>query len=178
MLNQTNNNQQLMDRQQVYAREMWVQQMTDRNIQYLRNFVPFDPIREREWANTVMYNAINQFTQGSVRRDMSAMEMMENLVFLNNRIHMMEVERQQAEAARQSMFMTNQQTYRTALQNFANYGPCSTSSPGWMGTQDPRTPSNGQVVDLNKMLQTEQFRQFENHCLHSNGHVQLSAIYK
>ena len=90
----------------------------------------------------------------------------------------MEVERQQAEAARQSMFMTNRQTYQTALQNFANYGPCSTNSPGWMGTQDPRTPSNGQVVDLNSMLQTEQFKQFENHCLNSNGHVQLSAVYR
>ena len=173
-----NNSQQMMDQQQAYARDIWAQQMTARNIQYLENFVPFDPIREREWANTVMYNAINQFTQGSVTRDMSAMAMMENLVFLNNRIHMMEVERQQAEAARQSMFMTNRQTYQTALQNFANYGPCSTNSPGWMGTQDPRTPSNGQVVDLNSMLQTEQFKQFENHCLNSNGHVQLSAVYR
>lgn len=170
-----NNNPQMVDQRQAYSRDIWIQQMTARNIQYLDHYVPFDPIKEREWANAVMYNAINQFTQGTVRRDMSAMEMMENLYFLNNRIHVMEVERQQAEGARQAMFMSNRQTYQNALQNFANYGPCG---PTWMGTQDPRTPSNGQVIDLNNMLQTDQFKQFENHCLNSQGHVQLSAIYK
>jgi hypothetical protein len=175
MSHTVNNNPQMVDQRQAYARDVWIQQMTARNIQYLDHYVPFDPIQEREWANAVMYNAINQFTQGSVRRDMSAMEMMENLYFLNNRIHVMEVERQQAEGARQAMFMSNRQTYQNALQNFANYGPCG---PTWMGTQDPRTPSNGQVIDLNNMLQTDQFKQFENHCLNSQGHVQLSAIYK
>jgi len=168
MMNQTT---QQTEAQNLMARERWAREMHNRHMERLSTFQPLDPIKERDYANAVMYNAINQFTQGSVTQDMSLEDFMANLYFLKTRMSLMEIDEQRRQAEKEASLKTNQYAYQQALQNFANYGP------GWM-TADPRTPSNGQVVDLNAMLQTPQFKQFEDHCLNSKGHVQLSAVYR
>jgi hypothetical protein len=171
--NSQNMTADLEAKRQAQAREAWVSQMTDRNMAILDQFVPFDPMQEREWANTQLANAIHQFTKGSVTQDMNLYDYMANMGYLYTRMHEMELEKQQAEATRQQLYMSGRQTYQQALQNFATYGP------GWMGTtNDPRSPQNGEVVNLNSMLQTPQFRQFEQHCQTQKGHVPLSAVYR
>ena len=105
---------------QAEANRNWAMQMTELSVQELSKVIPYDPVQLSQYYNNMALSAINAFTQGTMKKDMSAKEVWDNLGYLSSRIHEMNLEEQkkaQAQAYYQNM---SHYTFRKSLYQFMN----------------------------------------------------------
>ena len=167
---------------QATAQQMWAKQMSEANYSSLLQFRPYDKDAVRNWMNQKAIEAINNYTKGTVTKDMSLADFMRNLRYLDTRNHELNLEAQQ-KANQQAMWNNmSHDTFSRSLYQYMNSPSYSNPNPYYTpqyGTIDPRFGMPNQFIDLtNNPLAQQKKQQFLQHCHTVSGHVPLSPIYR
>lgn len=167
---------------QAAAQQMWAKQMSEINYNSLLQFRPYDKDAVRNWMNQKALEAINNYTKGTVTKDMSLADFMRNLRYLDTRNHELNLEAQQR-ANQQAMWNNmSHDTFSRSLYQYMNSPSYSNPNPYYTpqyGTIDPRFGMPNQFIDLtNNPLAQQKKQQFLQHCHTVSGHVPLSPIYR
>ena len=167
---------------QAEANRNWARQMTDISIQELNKAVPIDPVQMAQQANNRASTAINNFTKGTMRHDMSAKEAWDNIGYVVSRVHELHLEEQkkaQSQAYYQNM---SHDTFKKSLYQYMNSPNILNPNPnytGQYGTIDPRFGLPSNYVDLTKSPEMDERRaKFLNYCNTTIGQAPLSCIYR
>lgn len=167
---------------QLEANRAWAKQMTDLNIQELNKVRILDPVQTAQYYNNLELAAINNFTKGTMRKDMSAKEAWDNIGYLVNRIHEMNMEEQKKQQAQQYYQNMSHDTFRKSLYQFMNTGNATNPNPNYTsqyGTIDPRFGLPSNYVDITNTPEIQAKRErFLNYCNTTQGPAPLSPIYK
>ena len=166
---------------QADANRNWANQMTELSIQELNKVVPIDPVKMAQQANNIAAAAINNFTKGTMRHDMTAKEAWDNIGYLVSRVHELNLEEQkkaQSQAYYQNM---SHDTFKKSLYQYMN-SPGINPNPNYTsqyGTIDPRFGLPSNYVDLTKSPEMDERRaRFLNYCNTTTGQAPLSYIYR
>lgn len=164
------------------AQQLWSQQMSENHLNTLRQFKPYDPVMMRNWFERTAIQAVNNFTKGTVKKDMSLAEYMQNLRYLDTRMHELNLEQQQR-ANQQAMWnRMSHDTFSKSLYQYMNSPTYSNPNPYYTpqyGTIDPRFGMPTQYIDLtNNPLAQQKKAQFLEHCHTTKGHVPLQPVYR
>ena len=167
---------------QAEANRNWAMQMTELSVQELSKVIPYDPVQLSQYYNNMALSAINAFTQGTMKKDMSAKEVWDNLGYLSSRIHEMNLEEQkkaQAQAYYQNM---SHDTFRKSLYQFMNTPTANNPNPNYTsqyGTVDPRFGLPSTYVDITNTPEMQARRnQFLEYCNSTTGQAPLSPIFR
>lgn len=125
-----------------YQESSWKRQMTEQNVANLSKFVPLDHNLIAQQYNQRAQQEIEKFTKGNLNSNMSMAEVVNNLPYLDNRIHEMTVE-QNFNNYKNSLVYNNGQSiinknmFNHMLYEFHNNDNPNYSSP-YGPTIDPR----------------------------------------
>ena len=167
---------------QATAQRLWARQQSESNFNLLQQFQPFDKAASEVWFNRTALTAINGYTKGTVTRDMSLADFMQNLRYLDTRNHELNLEAQQR-ANQQAMWNSmSHDTFNRSLYSYMNSTAYSNPNPYYTpqyGTIDPRFGMPNQFIDLtNNDLAKKKKAEFLDHCHTVQGSVPLSPIYR
>lgn len=154
-----------------YQESSWKRQMTENNISNLNRFVPLDNQIVAQQYNQRAYQEINKFTNGNLNQNMSMTDIVNNLSYLDNRIHEMNVE-QNIDSYKKSFVYGNGQSiinknmFNHMLYEFHNNdNPNYSSSYG--ATIDPRMGVPDIIKDYTQEAQdsyNDRFKRFQKAC--------------
>ena len=167
---------------QAQAQQMWAKQMSEANYNILMQFRPYDKDAVRSWMNQRALEAFNNYTKGTVTKDMSLADFMRNLRYLDTRNHELNLEAQRM-ANQQAMWNNmSHDTFNRSLYQYMNSPQYANTNPYYTpqyGTIDPRFGMPSQYIDLtNNPMAQQKKQQFLQHCHTTTGTVPLSPIYR
>lgn len=154
-----------------YQESSWKRQMTENNVSTLSRFIPLDNQIVAQQYNQRAYQEINKFTNGNLNQNMTMTDIVNNLSYLDNRIHEMNVE-QNINNYKQSLVYDNGQSiinknmFNHMLYEFHNNDNPNYSSP-YGATIDPRMGVPNVIKDYTQEAQNsynERLKKFQDAC--------------
>lgn len=166
---------------QAESQRAWARSMTDLSIQELNKVQVIDPVQSAQYYNNLILNALNNFTKGSMRPNMTAKEAWDNIGYLNSRIHELNMQEQKKQEAQQYYQNMSRDTFQKSLYQYMN-APGFNPNPNYTsqyGTIDPRFGLPSNYVDLTNTPEVQAKRErFLNYCNNTTGQAPLSPIYR
>lgn len=149
----------------------WKRQMTEQNITNLGRFVPLDHNVIAQEYNKRAQQEINNYTKGNITSNMSMTDVMNNLPYLDNRIHEMTVEQNFANYKNSLVYNNGQSIVNKNMFNHMLYEFHNNDNPNYLSpygpTIDPRMGVPDVIHDYTQDAQNsynERLQRFLNAC--------------
>lgn len=131
-----------------YQESSWKRQMTEQNINNLSRFVPLDNQEVANQYNQRAYKEINKFTNGSLSSNMKMSDVVNNLSYLDNRIHEMNVEENINNYKNSFVYNNGQSIINKNMFNHMLYEFHNNDNPNYVSTYGPTIDPRMGVPDI------------------------------